>query len=131
MVKQSWTSMKSIFFRGSPAMAKARSPATTVASRQEMSRRSWSAMVSLAWAVARTFTGVSVNSLARSRGARMTAAAPSVMGEQSKSRRGSATSDEERTVSSVISDLNWAMGFFAPFRWFFTATMPSCSRVRG
>jgi hypothetical protein len=88
-------------------------------------------MVSLAWALASTRTGESVNSRARSSGTTTTAAAPSVIGEQSKSRRGSATSEEFRTVSTVIRFLNWAIGFFAPFSWFFTATCASCSRVRG
>ncbi len=68
-----------------------------------MSRRSWSAIVSVACAVARTFTGASVNSRARSSGATITAAAPSVIGEQSKSRSGSATSGDRSTVSIVIS----------------------------
>ncbi|OPX76043.1 MAG: hypothetical protein A4E39_00090 [Methanoregulaceae archaeon PtaB.Bin152] len=114
MVKQSWTSTRSISFGVIPAIANARLPAATVASRVLISRRSWRAIVSLAWALASTLTGVSVNFLARSNGARTTAAAPSVIGEQSKSRRGSATSVDFSTVSSEISCWNWAMGFLAP-----------------
>ena len=62
-------------------------------------------------------------------GATITAAAPSVTGEQSKSRRGSATIVDFSTVSSVISLWNCAIGFRAPLKWFFTATCASCSRV--
>ena len=50
-------------------------------------------------------------------------AAPSVMGEQSRICRGSATITEESTCSTVTGKGNCPWGFFAPLAWFFAATM--------
>ena len=62
---------------------------------------------------------------ARSARARMTAAAPSVVGQQSKSPRGSATFGARRYCSGVISFWKCAFGFSEPREGVLTATAPS------
>ena len=63
--------------------------------------------------------GVSQNFLAFSSVVRSTAAAPSVIPEQSRSRRGGDIMSELEMSSSVYSLLKWAYGFDAENRWFF------------
>ncbi len=55
-----------------------------------------------------TYTGLSVNSWARSADVRRMAAAPSVWGQQSSRRSGLHTSGDARTCSTVISLWKWA-----------------------
>ena len=50
------------------------------------------------------------------------AAPPSEIGQQWKSRRGSATSRLSITASSVTGSRKWAYGLRAPWAWFLTAT---------
>ncbi len=86
--------------------------------------------MSVAWAEAATRTrGDFLIRRASSSGARTTAAAPSVIGEQSRMRSGSATSTDSSTCSAVTGVGNWASGFIEPCRWFLTATSASCRRV--
>ncbi len=114
-----------------PAIAKARWAAAVVAGSVVMSARDCSAMWSEAWPTpAMRMIGrpwASVRAVAMS--ARTTAAAPSVIGEQSRMFSGSATFAEESTSLTVICWRNWACGLSEPWRWFFTATIASCSRV--
>ena len=76
-----------------------------------------------------TNTGRSVNSCARSAGARSTAAAPSVWGQQSNRWSGEHTGGAASACSIVISSWKCAYGSSAPLWWFFTATDASISRV--
>ncbi len=60
----------------------------------------------------------------------MAAAAPSVVGQQSRSPKGHAMIGAFSTCSTVISLRRWALSFLAPLAWFFTATLASVSRPR-
>ena len=59
----------------------------------------------------------------------MATAAPSLIGEQSKSFKGDEMIGEFIAVSSVILFWYCAYGFFDPFSWFFTAHNAICSSV--
>ncbi len=86
-------------------------------------------MVSVAWPMPITLTAAFLNFFTWSAEHRITAAAPSVTGEQSRMLSGSATFTELRTSFTVIRWGNCARGFLLPFSWFLTATAASCSRV--
>ncbi len=75
-------------------------------------------------------------SFAFSAGASSTAEAPSLTGQQSKKRSGSAihgllfhASGPVRMPSIVIGMRKWAFLFSAPFAWFLIATIARCSGV--
>ena len=129
MVKQSWTSNRCMSSILRPAMARALDAAMWVDSSQVRSWRELSAIVSVACPLPAIRTTGFFIRRAISAGTRMTAAAPSVMGEQSRMRKGSATRTEFTTASTVTLNGNWARGFREPLSWFLTATMASCSRV--
>ncbi len=74
-------------------------------------------------------TNASVSSAARSAVVNTNAALPSVIGQKSYSRRGSATIGLASTSSTVTADRNWARSLASPWRWFLTATSASRSRA--
>ena len=80
-----------------------------------MSSFSSSATLSDVCAMPSTRTGLSVNSAARSSGMISTAAAPSLMSEQSYTVSGSAIGFPASACSIVITLRMCASGFFAPF----------------
>ena len=88
--------------------------------------RSCKASVSEPWPLPNTHTGFS-NFLAIFSEAIITAAAPSVMGEQSSKRSGSATNEDILTSSILTFIRNCAFSFFSPFSWLVTGTKDSSS----
>ena len=138
MVKASCSSATWMSFGVSLAMAKARSAAMRTAVSSVGSGRSCTACESVACPMPAMSTGVFVNCFAISAGASSTAEAPSLTGQQSKKRSGSAihglllsASGPVRMPSIVTGMRRWAFGFFAPFSWFLMATIARCSRLRG
>ena len=129
IVKQSWISANCMSFGPILAILNAFSPATCVARRPVRLEREWRAIASLACALAIISTGFFVKLCAVSSGQSTRPAAPSVIGEQSNTLRGSAILFELSTVSRVISLWNWAYLFFAPCLWFLTATEAIISSV--
>src|SRR3989338_2548782 len=103
--------------------------ATLVAFSSVRLLRSASARVSLACALAIISMGFSQIFLALDVSHNMATAAPSLIGEQSKSFKGDEMIGEFIAVSSVILFWYCAYGFFDPFSWFFTAHNAICSSV--
>src|SRR5579863_6185352 len=99
IVKQSWTSTTFMSFGLSLASLYALSAAIWVALSPVIESLSARLRLSVAWVLARILIGVSLYFFAISSGASITAAAPSEIGEQSKTLSGSATGLEFITSS--------------------------------
>jgi hypothetical protein len=114
IVKQSCTSAQSMRSGPSPDIAYARSAAMTVAFMPVKLAFSCRYGWSVATPNPATYTGLSVNSCARSAFTRIVAAAPSVCGQQSRRCSGWHTGGDLSASSIVISFWKCAYGSRAP-----------------
>src|SRR5438309_3028525 len=129
IVKQSWVSATSTSWIEIPAIARASRAAVFSGYQVVRLLRFPTREPLLAWPRPSMNTGVYVYVFARSPWVIRTAAAPSVIPLQSRSRRGGATMNEPRTFSFVTAFGKWAVGFVAENSWFFTLTSAICSAV--